>query len=463
MRRARAFSHRPMQRSRRSRVLPVLVTPLLASAAIVGLVLPRSDGQGARAPLAEHRGLQSTETANVSSSPFVSGSGAVTLAGNGSAGFASDGGVAVSAELNGPSGIAEDGRGDLFIADTGNCRIREVPAIDGTQYSVQMIAGHIYTIAGDTCGATGSASSRGEVGFATSVAVDSSDDVFVADGTGNEILELPTASGEHLGVEMRAGRLSIVAGDGHAGESGNAQIATNAQLNDPQGVAVDPYGDLFIADTESCEIREVASHNATNWGIPMASGHIYTIAGTGACGQTADGGPVGRAELWDPVAVAFGARGDLLISDGGGEEVLDLPPVSGTYYGVHIAADHLTPVAGTGMYGPYLVDGLAATGQTAELNSPTEIATDAAGDLFIADPYSSCIREVPARDVTQRGKPLTVGDLYTVAGFQQGDLGDATTWVGPEMLYPFGVAVAPDGAIAYSDQGANVVRELPAG
>jgi DNA-binding beta-propeller fold protein YncE len=301
------------------------------------------------------------------------------------------------------------------------------------------------------------------VGFATSVAVDSSGDVFVADGTGNEILELPTASGEHLGVEMTAGTLSVVAGDGSAGESGDAQIATSAQLDDPQGVAADPEGDLFIADTENCEIREVASHSATSWGIRMLSGHIYTIAGTGTCGETADGGRAGRAELWDPVDVVVGPGGNLLVSDGGGEEVLDLPPVSGTYYGTHIAADHLTPVAGMGMYGPYLVDGLPATGQTAELNSPAEIAADAAGDLFIADPYSSCIREVPARDVTQRGRAMSVGDMYTVAGVQQGSVGVATRWIGPETLYPSGVAVAPDGAIVYSDQGANVVRELPAG
>jgi len=443
-------------------MLPVVATSLLASAVTIGLVVPRSEGEAARTLVAEHGASQSAESLDVHPSPFVSGSGAVTLAGNGSAGFASDGGVAVSAELDGPQGIAEDGRGDVFIADSGNCRIREVPAVDGTQYSVHMIAGHIYTIAGGPCGATGSASSRGEVGFATSVAVDSSGDVFVADGTGNEILELPTASGRHLGVEMTAGGLSVVAGDGYAGESGNTQIATDARLNDPQGVAVDSDGDLFIADTENCEIREVASHNATNWGIPMASGHVYTIAGTGTCGQTADGGPAGQAELWDPVDVAIGPAGSVLVSDGGGEEILDLPPVSGTYYGTHIAADHVTPVAGTGMYGPYLVDGLGATGQTAELDSPAEIATDAAGDLFIADPYSSCIREVPAQDVTQRGKSLTVGDMYTVAGFQQGDLGNTTAWVGPEMLYPFGVAVAPDGTIVYSDQGANVVRELAA-
>ena len=83
----------------------------------------------------------------------------------------------------------------------------------------------------------------------------------------------------------------------------------------------------------------------------------------------------------------------------GGEEILDLPPRSGTYYGDARSRRTIWRSSpGSGMYGPYLVDGLPATGQTAELNSPAEIAVDAAGDLFIADTYSSCIREVPRED-----------------------------------------------------------------
>jgi sugar lactone lactonase YvrE len=451
----------PVLGPRRRRFILVVTVSMLAAALIVTQVA-RSGGTAASRADDARRVPMPAETVNISSSPFVSGPGAVTLAGTGSTGFAGDGGVAVSAELAAPDAIAEDSRGDLFIADSGNCRIREVPVANGTNYSVQMRAGHIYTIAGGPCDATGRSAptGAGRIGFATSLAVDSPGDVFVAGGSDNEIFELPTTGGDHLGVDMTPGKLSVVAGDGSAGDSGDAQLATTAQLNDPEGVAVDRYGDLFIADTESCEVREVASRSGTQWGIPMETGHIYTVAGTATCGETGDGGPAGRAELWDPVDVVVGPAGDLLVSDGGGEEILDLPPVSGTYYGTHISADHLAAVAGIGMYGPYLVDGLPATGQTAELNSPAEIALDGTGDLFIADPYSSCIREVPARDVSTRGKALTAGDMYTVAGALEADLGDSTTWSGPEMLYPSGVALSPSGAVVYSDQGANVVREL---
>ena len=200
-----------------------------------------SAGQQSAAPT--QRQTTSAETLNTSSSVFVSGSGAVTLSGTGTAGFDGDGGVATSSELDGPTGIAEDRQGDLFIADTGNCRIREVPAADGTHFGERMSAGHVYTIAGGPCdGAARSStsSSGGNVGFATSLAVDSAGDVFVADGTGDEVLELPAVSGEHFGTFMSAGKLSVVAGDGSAGDAGDGQPASAAQLNDPQGVGLDP-------------------------------------------------------------------------------------------------------------------------------------------------------------------------------------------------------------------------------
>ncbi len=448
----------------RNRAVATAAASLLAAAVVSTVVVSSVVGAATSGADAARHGSNTAAAVVVDTSPFVSGPGAVTLAGTGSPGSEGEGGAATSAELDGPTGIAEDAQGDLFIADSDNCRVREVPAASGAHFSVHMTAGHIYTIAGGKCGATGqSTSAGGPLAFATSVAVDSSGDVFVVGGTGNEVFELAAKAGEHLGVDMTAGRLSVVVGDGTAGDAGDGQLAATARLDDPEGVGVDAAGDLFIADTENCEIREVASRSGTQYGAPMLAGHIYTVAGTGTCGESGDGGPAREAELWDPVDVVVGPGGELLVSDGGGEEVLDLPPGSGTYYGTHIRAGDLGVVAGMGMYGPYLVDGLPATGQTAELNSPADIALDDAGDLFIADPYSSCIREVPARDVTERGKALTAGDMYTVAGAIPSYSGGSTTWSGPEMLYPSGVAVSRDGTVVYSDQGANVVRELSPG
>ena len=346
------------------------------------------------------------ETVKVSSSPFANGPGAITLAGTGSTGFGGDGGLATSAELAAPGGIAEDSRGDLFITDSGNCRVREVPVADGTNYSVRMRAGHIYTIAGGPCDDTGRSVSPAEphLGFATSLAVDSAGDVFVAGGTGNEIFELPTSAGEHLGVDMRAGRLSVVAGDGSAGNAGNGELASAAQLNDSQGVAVDPEGDMFIADTESCEILEVASRSGMQWGIPMVKGHLYTIAGTGTCGETGDGGSADRAELWDPVDVVVGPRGDVLVSDGGGEEILDLPSESGTYLrNAHIGRPPRHRRRDRHVR--------ALSGRRATRHRSDRRAELARGDRprrrrgsVHRETYSSCIREVPAHDVSMRGK-----------------------------------------------------------
>jgi hypothetical protein len=395
-------------------------------------------------------GVQHESTATYpSQAVFSNGPGAVTIAGTGEAGFAGEAGPATASELSAPGGVAVDAAGDIFIADTGNCRVREVPARSGTQFKVAMQAGRIYTVAGGPC-----ASGAGrELGFVSSVAVDTAGDVFIAGGTTNRIFELESTS--------TSGTLRVVAGTGASGYSGVGGPATAAELDDPQGVGTDPQGDVYIADSVNCVVREVASHSGTRWGIRMTAGDIYTIAGTGSCGEGSIGGPPTHVQLWDPSDVVYGPSGDLLIADAGAAYVLCLPQATGSYYGARISADTVAVIAGTGMYAPYLVDGLPANGQTAELNSPAQIAVDASGDLFVADTYSSAIREVAARNGTKRGIAVSTGNMYTVAGaLTTGNGNQSTKWIDPEVLYPAGVAVASDGAVVYSDLGANVVREI---
>jgi trimeric autotransporter adhesin len=439
-------------------LVPLCVACLLV---VLAVAVPRTARTSATTSLSRDADTgvsRSMPPEHLYASGLATSPGAVTVAGTGAPGFSGDGALASGAELNGPSGIAEDRQGDLFIADSGNCRVREVPAHTGTQFSVQMQAGHIYTVAGGACGTTAD-----KIGFPSSLAVDSAGDLFISDATGDEVLELPATSGEHLGIEMSAGELSVVAGDGVAGSVSQGQPATSAGLNDPQGISVDAAGDLLIADTANCDVTEVASHDGTQWGIQMLEGHIYRIAGTGACGQVGDGGSSATAELWDPVDVAVGPAGDVAISDAGAEEVLDLAPVAGTYYGVKIGDDDLAVVAGVGSYGPYLIDGLSATGQTAGLNSPSDIAVSPSGDLLISDTYSSSIREVPSRSESERGIDLQPGDMYTVAGaLPTGPGGASTNWVEPHILFPVGIALTPSGSVVYADQGANIVRVLAA-
>jgi hypothetical protein len=410
------------------------------------------------APVAAKSSPTAAVGARYETSPFVAGPGAVDVAGNGAQGFAGDTGDAAAAELDAPGGLAEDRQGDLFVADTGNCRVREIPSHTGSQFSIQMQAGHIYTVAGGKCG-TDSA----RIGFPTSVAVDSEGDLFIADPTDNEVYELPSSSGVHLGTDMSAGKLTVVAGSDSPGSSGDGDSATSARLDEPQGIDLDSEGDLLIADTMNCEVREVASRNGVQRGISMQAGDIYRIAGTGSCGEVADGGVSTHAELWDPVDVAVGRAGDVVVSDAGAEEVLDLAPRTGHYYGTAILADHLAVVAGMGFYSAYLIDGLPAKGQTAELNSPSDIAVTESGDLLISNTYSNCIREVPSTGGTEFGINVTPGNMYTLAGAILTGPGDSEmTWVGPHMLYPVGIITTPDGSVLYSDQGANVVRKLSA-
>src|ERR1700683_1241870 len=114
-------------------LVPLCVAGVLVALAVAALgptskPAPRSAG----ARLSE----RSTSTLRSEISPFVSGPGAVTVAGTGAPGFSGDDGAASVAELDEPGGIAEDNEGDLFIADTGNCRVREVPTHSGTQFSI---------------------------------------------------------------------------------------------------------------------------------------------------------------------------------------------------------------------------------------------------------------------------------------------------------------------------------------
>src|SRR5213080_4421501 len=160
------------------------------------------------------------------------------------------GGQATSAEISDPTGVAVDGAGNLLIAAFDNCRIRVVAASTGTFYGQAMTAGHIYT----------------------------------------------------------------VAGNGIRGLSGDGGPATSAEMNDPGGAAMDPAGNLVIADSFNGRIRVVAASSGTFYGQAMTAGNIYTVAGGGVRGL-GDGGPATSAMLSEPGAVALDPQANLVISD----------------------------------------------------------------------------------------------------------------------------------------------------
>jgi sugar lactone lactonase YvrE len=224
-----------------------------------------------------------------------------TVAGNGSAGFAGDGGIATAAALSAPASVSEDRFGNLFIADTGNNVIREINATTGV----------ISTVAGN-----GNAGYSGDGGAATSaelhtpemVAVDVFGNIYIADSANNVIRQ----------VSATSGTISTVAGNGTAGSSGDGGPAQSAELDGPNGVAVDSSGNFFIGDTNNHKIRKVA----------IATGNIATLAGNGTPGFGGDGGAAVSSTLNLPKGLGLSASGDLYFADSGNNRVREIAGVA---------------------------------------------------------------------------------------------------------------------------------------
>jgi hypothetical protein len=193
-----------------------------------------------------------------------------TVAGNGTAGFAGDGGRATTAELNGPWSVVPGRAGNLVIADTGNERVRVVAATTGTFYGQAMTKGDIYTVAGNgTPGFAGDGgpATSGEFHNPDSVAVDGAGNIAVADTVSgsvpfdmgnNRVRVVAAATGTVYGVAMTAGDIYTVAGNGTPGFSGDGGPATSAEVDQPFGVGVEAAGNLLVADLFDGRVREIS-------------------------------------------------------------------------------------------------------------------------------------------------------------------------------------------------------------
>jgi sugar lactone lactonase YvrE len=249
------------------------------------------------------------------------------------------------------------------------------------------------------------------------VTVDSSGNLFIADNLNNRIRKVTPA-----------GIITTIAGNGSSGFSGDGGSATSASLSGPNSVVVDQSGNLFISDNLNNRIRKVTP-----------AGIITTVAGNGSSGWSGDGGPATSASLSGPNGVVVDQSGNLFIADLGN---LRIRKVTST--GI------ITTVAGNGTYG-YSGDGGPAS--SAALRSPTGVAVDAGGNLFIADTGNNRIREV-----------TSAGIITTVAGNGSGAFsgdGGPATLAG---LDPAGVTVDAGGNLFIADAGNNRIRKVtPAG
>lgn len=281
----------------------------------------------------------------------ISSAGAIsTVAGTGVAGYSGDGGLAVNAQINGPMGVAADAFGDLFIADTGNNRIRKVTN-----------TGIMYTVVGN-----GNAGFFGDGGLGPlaalhapqSVAVDPAGNLYIAD-TANHRVRTATQT---LIVQT-------LAGTGHGGFSGDNGPAIDAQLNSPSSVALDGAGNVYIADRDNGRIRVVSR-----------SGTITTAAGSAQAAGIGDGGPAIAAQIAAPQGIVVDGAGDVFISDTGHNRIREI-----------FSNGSIVTIAGNGNC-CYQGDGGPAA--NAQLNAPMALALDANGNIFVADSANGAIRAI---------------------------------------------------------------------
>jgi uncharacterized protein (TIGR03437 family) len=315
-----------------------------------------------------------------------------TFAGTGIPSYSGDGGAPTAAQLSGPSGVAVAATGLVYISDTQNQRVRAVPA-----------GGSISTLAG-----TGTAGFNGDIALPRTaqlnlphgLAADTLGNWYVADTANNRIRKV-----------QPGGNLFTIAGNGNASYFGDGGPATMGSVNQPQGVAVDAAGNVYIADTLDHAVRKVTPDGA-----------IHTLAGTGNPGYSGDGGPANKARLSLPSAVAVDANGNIYVADTGNNEVRRIDP-----------AGTITTVDTGGL-----------------LSGPRGVAVDRAGNVYIADTGNHRVRRVSP------GAPVT-----TIAG--NGACcyaGDGAMALDSMLNQPWAVAVDAGGNVYVADAANNAVRIL---
>jgi hypothetical protein len=359
-----------------------------------------------------------------------------------------DGGPATAANVE-TCGAATDHDGNLLIANFEDQRIQMVAARSGTFYGQAMTAHDIYTVAGDgTAGFSGDGgpATGAELDFPNAVAVDGAGNLVIADSGNNRVRVAAAATGTFYGRAMTAGHIYTVAGTGSVGPSGDGGPATKAGLS-ALSVVLDGSGNLVIADSQNGRIRVVAATTGTFYGQAMKAHDIYTVAGGGTSG-IGDGGPATAARLNGPEAVAVDAAGNLVIADTGNQRIRVVAERTGTFYSQAMTVGDIYTVAGGGTGG--IGDGGPA--KRANFADPFDVAVDAAGNLVLTDTQHNRIRVVADSTGTFYGKPMTAGDIYTVAGDgTQGFAGDGGPATKAMLFNPESIAVDASGRLVIAD------------
>ena len=337
---------------------------------------------------------------------MVEAQSVTTIAGNGTRGFSGDGATPINAQLSGPSSVWRANDGSIYIADTGNHRIRRISA---NRRTISTIAGTGSTL----FNGNGIATSR-NLNTPTAIAIDAGGNIYITD-TGNHIIRRIDTSGN----------MTTIAGTQVRGFSGDGGAATSAQLNAPSGIYI--RGDsIYVSDTGNNRVRRINSN-----------GIIHTIAGLDTTeGLFLDNIVATKATLKVPLGIFVDAKRNVYIADSENHRIRFLSKVDGK----------LTTIAGTGVPG-YSGDGGLPV--DALLAYPSHILQDDDSALYIADRFNQRIRQI----IPNRHIRTISGD--GMANFK-GDNGPANhaQWKNPTAFYHFG-----DTLFAV-DQGNNRIRTL---
>jgi DNA-binding beta-propeller fold protein YncE len=331
-----------------------------------------------------------------------------TIAGNGAASPAGDGGPALAAAIGGPFGLTLGPDGALYVCETENHRVRRI----------DLAAGTISTVAG-----SGRKGYAGDGGPATQALCNEPYEVrFDRDG---HLYFVEMRNHVVRRVDAKTKTISTIAGNGKAGFSGDDGPATQAQLKDPHSIALDSAGNMYIADIGNHRVRVVE----------RKSGKIRTLSGTGERRPTPDGAPLAGTPLNGPRALEFDGQSSLFLALREGNAV----------YRIDLAAQTLHHLAGTGK-GGYAGDGGPA--RQALLSGPKGVALGPHGDLYLADTESHTIRVI--RHDT--------GHIETVVG--DGKAGDGPDGAPRQcrLNRPHGIFVDKAGNLYIGDSSNNRVR-----
>jgi trimeric autotransporter adhesin len=293
-----------------------------------------------------------------------------TIAGTGVAGYSGDSGPATLAALNGPFAIALSTSGDVFFSDMDNHCIRKINS-----------TGTISTVAGTGAlgfNGDGIQATAAQLSRPAGVSIDNIGNIYFADNGNHRVRKIDLS-----------GVISTIAGSGTSGYTGDNGPATDAQLNEPGGIALDLGGNIYVAEYMNNSIRKVD-----------ASGIITTIAGGIVSGYSGDGGPATSARLKKPIGISISAFGYVYIADTWNNCIREINPKG-----------MIGTVAGTGTLG-FAGDGGNAT--AAKLSKPTGVYVDATNSIYIADWGNDRIRtlKVPTSSSEIIAKSYSTFDIY---------------------------------------------------